>query len=322
MMKSSIFDLRRQRLQHLIDTKAFAQMGYFDELIRIAEDEDESERKHKEEELKHKEEERKHKVEENAAEVALMREQNRKRELELEYLKEQQKIPRASSPQKSDVIYILCDDPFNPVGTCFAVKDKNHHNYHVVTAFHNLRPHPRNQGDIYYLAKQFTRHSTGFVVATPLQLIEVKLEAWDEKFDWAILTRTDLTPFADCIEVRTTPCHAEDKVKTYHYPVSLFTQQDKTVCTVLHCCIASWSKVHYVDGPILNAETGLAKGSSGGAMVDGDGKAVAIYISAISSVDVTAKGARAIAINAVENPMTMKEGLVIAFTPGLRDYFV
>ena len=76
-----------------------------------------------------------------------------------------------------------------------------------------------------------------------------------------------------------------------------------------------------VFGSTIHAETGLVKGSSGGVMVDDAGKAVAIYLSALSSVE-TGGGAKAIALSSVENPYTMKEGRVIACTPRLRDYFI
>ena len=260
------------------------------------------------------------------SEIDLERERNRSREfemeckkLDLETLREQTKIPRLPSPHKGDVVHILCDDATTPIGTCFAVKDKNNHNYHVVTAFHNMRK--GEIGNKYYLAKHFTRTLNGHILVTPSVLIEVELEAWDEGLDWAILTRTDHIPFDKCIEIRTTSCYPEEKLKTYHYPVSFFTQRDKLVCRVLHFCITSWYKVQYVDGPELNLEDGLSLGSSGGVMVDGDGKAVAIYVAAVSSIDVNCDIAATVA-SSNQNHMTMKEGRVIAFTPVLRDYFI
>ena len=80
--------------------------------------------------------------------------------------------------------------------------------------------------------------------------------------------------------------------------------------------------VHSVDGPILNADTALVQGSSGGVIVDGEGMAVTIYVSAITSVDIAVYSAKTIAIDVAENLMSRKEGRVIAFTPRLLDYFL
>ena len=56
-------------------------------------------------------------------------------------------------------------------------------------------------------------------------------------------------------------------------------------------------------------------------MLDVDGKAVAIYVASFLSCEVT-RSASAIAVSVAENPLSMKEGRVIAFTPKLREYFV
>lgn len=243
----------------------------------------------------------------------------KKREIDLELIREQNKAPRVSSPQKLSVVFVFCEGSL-PVGTCFAVRDKDDKNMYVLTASHNLRS-PSAVGDKYYLASVLTRSTTGAVSFIPSPMIEVELKEWDDVSDWAILGRTDGCHFHDCIEIRTSACVREDKVKTYHCPVSLFTQKDAGACTILQACTASWSKVNVIDGSTILAETGLVKGSSGGVMLDVDGKAVAIYVASLSSCEVTGRAA-AIAVSVAENPLSMKEGRVIAFTPKLREYFV
>lgn len=228
---------------------------------------------------------------------------------------------RVSSPQKREVVFILCDGNI-PVGSCFAVKDKYSSNSHVLTARHNLNP-SLTKGDEMFLATQFSRFETGLLSSAPIPLIEVHVDDWDDALDWAVLTRTDGAKFRDieCIEVQISACQPGDKVKTYHYPVSYFTQTGISVCTILQVANPSWSKVSNVFGSTMQAETGLVKGSSGGVMVDDTGKAVAIYLSALSPVEIC-EYAKVIAFSSVENPFTMKEGRVIACTPRLRDYFM
>lgn len=241
------------------------------------------------------------------------------REIDLEIIREQNKIPRLSSPHKIGTVHILCDDSKTPVGTCFSVQDKDHNNNLVLTACHNLRDHMK-KGDKYYLAEKLIRSLTGMVTSVPTKLIEVELVEWDVDLDWAVLKRCDSSPFELTLEIKPSQCKVEDKLKTYHCPVSFFTQKDSSVWQFLTVHVTSWNKVCVVNDHLLVVETGLVKGSSGGPIIDEDGKVVAIYMNSLSAFDPNST-AKEIALGVINNPLTMKEGRIIAFTSKLRDYF-
>jgi hypothetical protein len=165
------------------------------------------------------------------------------------------------------------------------------------------------------------REHSGAILSIPSVLIEVELIDFDDTDDWAILRRTDSMLFNETIEIQEKPCSREDVLKTYHCPVSFFTQRDPSAMQALLAVATSWCKVMNADSKLILAESGLVQGSSGGAMIDKEGRAVAIYISSISvgnSLDTTKK----FAISVMENPLTFKEGRVITFTPRLREYFL
>ena len=258
-------------------------------------------------------EEREREREREREEIAL-----KKRALDLECLREQNKVARPQSPHKLGAIFIFIDNN-DPVGTCFAIQGKNDSKNYVLTACHNLRS-VRALGDKYFLAEKMIRHNSGIIVTIPSVPIEVKLIDFDDENDWAILQRTDSMFFNETIEVQKKTCAREDLVKTYHCPVSLFTQIDTSVMQALLPVATSWCKVTDVDSKLILAESGLTQGSSGGVIIDREGKGLAIYLSSISAGSSSGTG-KEIALSVMENPLTFKEGIVIAFTPRLCDYF-
>jgi len=242
----------------------------------------------------------------------------KKRQIDLEILREKNKLFRPQSPHKLAAIFIFMDKT-DPVGTCFAVNEKTDSGRYVLTACHNLRE-TRVVGDKYFIAEKIIREISGHITTIPSVLIEVELIDFDFTDDWAILRRTDSIRFKEIIEVQHKNCVREDLVKTYHCPVSFFTQLDTSVMQALLAVATSWCKVTDVDSKLILAESGLVQGSSGGVMIDKEGKAVAIYLYSIS-VGNTTGSSKSLALSVMENPLTFKEGRIIALTSRLSDYF-
>ena len=190
-------------------------------------------------------------------------------------------------------MYIICvvsgHDVLQFSGTAFAVNAK-----HVVTAFHNIYDKPTvtaaassSTGTIYrdcVLVKSLDKENE--TVTYPDEQIRLRLVAYDEIDDWAVLERTDPHTFDDCIPVCSElelPQPSSDLLLTAYYAPLTFFNDELDLVKELKVWSERTSLLQYDKGISFRDQfaivvSGKVQGASGSPIVTANGKAVAFHI--------------------------------------------
>jgi hypothetical protein len=129
-----------------------------------------------------------------------------------------------------------------------------------------------------YLLKALTRNDDGSLIVEPPAMISVHAIGYESVSDIAILKNAEVAnswiPLCPLAEFPTTD--NEDRVKSYHYPISMFTDNQVDTISVMS---TDYSKIPMTSRHHMFITGEHMKGSSGSVVVETRGRAVSLICS-------------------------------------------